>query len=102
MISEGTDKEYLDDDDRYTEINGLMGEKHVQEESDHYDIFHEDEDHYIHPDVFQDDGDHYIHPNTDACVNNTDHYEECDKVKSRFDCKGTEDASNEFHTFKDF
>lgn len=82
------------DNDRYTEMHGdLLANKNLDDE-DHYDMFKEgDDSNYIHAD------DHY-----DVHVDEVDHYEDCENVsKSRqFDCQGTKDASDEFHTFKDF
>ncbi|CAG2209647.1 Coadhesin,Hemicentin-1,Thrombospondin-2,Mucin-like protein [Mytilus edulis] len=74
------------EEDRYTDMdNKLICSAGTDLDNEHYDYSREDEDHY------------------DTYVEESDHYEECDSVvREPSDESCTKNASNEFHTFKNF
>ncbi|CAC5415827.1 Coadhesin,Hemicentin-1,Thrombospondin-2,Mucin-like protein [Mytilus coruscus] len=74
------------EEDRYTNMdNKLICSADTDLDDDHYNCATEDEDHY------------------DKYVDESDHYEECDNVvREPLDESCTKNASNEFHTFKNF
>ncbi|XP_063400323.1 A disintegrin and metalloproteinase with thrombospondin motifs adt-1-like isoform X2 [Mytilus trossulus] len=76
--------EMEEEEERYTDMdNKLICSANT--DTEHYGYAREDEDHY------------------DTYVEESDHYEECDSVvREPLDESCTKNASNEFHTFKNF